>query len=108
MSLYRILLSALIAIVFAIPAFADDTASPSDSQNGQMMTTDAAQGQKINVNKASAKELMKVKGINAAKARAIVAYRKKNGDFKSIEDLSNVKGFKKANMKQIEEQLTVE
>jgi competence protein ComEA len=54
---------------------------------------------------------MKVKGLNAAKARAIVAYRKKNGEFKSLEDLGNVKGFKKIKpdtFKTIQEQLTVE
>ena len=33
------------------------------------------------------------KGIGETKARAIVAYRKKNGPFKSIDDLANVKGI---------------
>ncbi len=48
--------------------------------------------------------------MTVSKARAIVSYRKKNGDFKSIEDLKQVKGFKKMDektMKDLEDQLTV-
>lgn len=54
---------------------------------------------------------MKVKGINASKARAIVAYRKKHGDFKSTDDLAKVKGFTKMKpdqLKAIQDQLSVE
>ena len=53
---------------------------------------------------------MKVKGLNAARAKAIVTYRKKHGDFKSIDELKEVKGFKKMNEKKMQEyqdQLTV-
>lgn len=65
---------------------------------------------KVNLNEASAKELIKVKGLNAARVRAIVAYRKKHGGFKTTEELMNVKGFKRVKLttrKAIEEQLTV-
>jgi len=50
---------------------------------------------RVNINTASAVELRALKGIGKKKAKAIVSYRKKNGKFKSIDDLVNVKGIGK-------------
>ena len=47
----------------------------------------------VNLNTASQDELDALKGVGPAKAKAIVDYRKKNGPFKSVDDLNNVKGF---------------
>jgi len=48
----------------------------------------------VNINRANAAAMIENwKGIGEVKAKAIVAYRKKNGPFKSIEDLTNVKGI---------------
>ena len=47
----------------------------------------------VNLNTASKDELTSVKGIGPAKAQAILDHRKKNGSFKSVDDLKNVKGF---------------
>ena len=117
MSFYRSLLAAVAALALALPAFADETpatteqaAQPAAQSTETQATTPAATEQtKVDINKATVKELTKVKGISPAKAKAIIAYRKKNGDFKSVEDLKNVKGFKKMNadqMKDIQDQLT--
>ena len=46
----------------------------------------------VNVNTASSAELEALPGIGPAKAKAIVEYRQKNGAFKSVEELKNVKG----------------
>jgi competence protein ComEA len=51
---------------------------------------------KIDLNKADANILAKsVKGIGQKRAEAIVNYRKEHGNFKSIEDLAQVRGFGK-------------
>lgn len=48
----------------------------------------------VNVNTADAATLAhSLDGIGPAKAAAIVAYREEHGPFKSIDDLSHVKGF---------------
>lgn len=50
----------------------------------------------VDINTADAKSIAKVmKGVGIKKAEAIVAYRQKNGKFKSIEELSKVKGIGK-------------
>jgi len=48
----------------------------------------------VDINKADAETLSsQLTGIGAKKAQAIVDYRKANGNFKSIEELSRVKGI---------------
>ena len=48
----------------------------------------------VNINQASADELAEVLiGVGIAKATEIVSYRKANGPFKSLQDLSAVKGI---------------
>ena len=50
----------------------------------------------VNINTADAKTLAReLDGIGKAKADAIVAYREKNGPFKTAEDLAKVKGLGK-------------
>ena len=51
---------------------------------------------KLNINRASAKQLAKsIKGIGMRRAENIVKFRKENGDFKKIEDLMFVRGISK-------------
>jgi competence protein ComEA len=48
--------------------------------------------QKIDVNKATASQLEKFLQLEPATANAIVAYRDKHGDFKSLDDMKQVPG----------------
>lgn len=128
MSFYRSMITAVAALGLATSVFAADennnaAQNPAAADNNShaiqsadaSSTTNAAMGaeqatdQKVDINKASIKDLRKVKGLSAGKARAIVAYRKKHGDFKSLDELKDVNGFKKMNeenMKKIQDQLT--
>ena len=61
----------------------------------------------INLNTASAADLENLPGIGAKMAERIVEYRQKNGPFKKIEDLMNVKGIGEKNFLKLKARLTV-
>ena len=47
---------------------------------------------RININTASSKELSSLDGVGAALAKKIIAHRKKNGRFKTVDELAEVSG----------------
>lgn len=53
---------------------------------------------RININSASQSDLEKLSGIGPAKAKAIIEYREKNGNFQDVKDLEKVKGIGPATM----------
>ncbi|MEJ2362349.1 MAG: ComEA family DNA-binding protein [Gammaproteobacteria bacterium] len=61
---------------------------------GMLTMAAAASAAPVNINKADAKTLAKnINGIGPAKAQAIVKYRRENGAFKAVHDLTKVKGI---------------
>jgi len=85
------------ALGFSIAAYAGDE-QKSPILNGHTNTVATAlsaekikPSEKININYATVEELRKVKGIGKKISQAIVDYRAKNGNFKSIENLMNIK-----------------
>ncbi len=61
----------------------------------------------VNINTASAAELDALPGIGAKTAALIVEYRQKNGPFKKIEELMNVRGVGEKSFLKLKPQLTV-
>ncbi len=61
----------------------------------------------VNINTAGVKELATLPGIGSAKAKAIVLYRKTNGQFKNTKELIRVKGIGPKLMKKIEKEINV-
>lgn len=61
----------------------------------------------VDINSATQSELEAVKGIGPAKAKALVEYRQKNGPFKDLDTLAKVKGFGKASVAKLKDQLSV-
>lgn len=61
----------------------------------------------VDLNKATQTELETIKGVGPAKAKAIIDYRTKNGPFKSVDDLDNVKGFGKKSVDKMRAEVSV-
>ncbi len=61
----------------------------------------------VNINTATKEELTSLKGVGEKRAQEIIDYRKKNGDFKSVDDLEKVPGIGPGIMKQIRSEVSV-
>lgn len=61
----------------------------------------------VNINTANVEELQQLKGIGAKKAAEIVAYREAHGEFKNVDELTNVKGIGKATLEKLRQELVV-
>lgn len=61
----------------------------------------------ININNASKEELLLLKGIGEVKANAIIDYRKTH-PFKTIEEITNVKGIGPATFEAIKDNITLD
>lgn len=70
------------------------------------MGTLSAEGDKINVNTASASELETLDGIGPSKAEAIVKYRETHGPFQSADQLTKVPGIGSKTVDKLKDQIT--
>lgn len=64
-------------------------------------------GEKININIATQKELQKLTGIGESIALRIINYRKENGKFNTIEDIKNVSGIGESKFNKIKNDIIV-
>ncbi len=72
-----------------------------------MLSGSAYAGDKIDLNTASAVQLQELHGVGAKTAAAIVAYRETHGAFKSVDDLTYVKGIGEKKLSKIEGDIEV-
>jgi competence protein ComEA len=61
----------------------------------------------VNLNTASAVDFEALPGIGAKTAARIVEYRQKNGPFKKVEELMNVRGVGEKNFLKLKPQITI-
>jgi competence protein ComEA len=64
-----------------------------DGEAGAITFQSGGSSSLLNINRASREELESLPGIGPVKAREIVEFREKNGPFRSISDLTQVKGI---------------
>jgi competence protein ComEA len=101
----RTLLS-LATIAFLVTAQPALAGQPSAKSGARTTAKPAATGT-VNINTASATELDALPGIGAKTAALIVEYRQKNGPFKKIEELMNVRGVGEKSFLKLKPQITV-
>jgi competence protein ComEA len=88
-SIAAILIALMVAFSFS-PAMA---AAKPDTSKTATTETKAVASVKVNINTADVTQLTEIPGIGPKTAEAIVAYRKNVGQFKTLEDLIEVKGI---------------
>ena len=69
---------------------------------------EASKEGKVNINTATVEELKTLKGVGEKKAEAIIDYRKKNGSFKTKEDLMKVRGIGKKLFESFQERIVAQ
>jgi len=85
----RLFATLVICLLLAHAAVASPQRKPSSSSGAKP----AAAGEVVNLNTASTTQIAALPGIGDKAAQRIVEYREKNGGFKKIEELMNVKGI---------------
>ena len=68
------------------------TAAQETARRSPATSTASASSAPVNLNTASVAQLETLPGIGKATAERILEYRQKNGSFKKVEDLMNVRG----------------
>src|ERR1700752_1934541 len=99
------MLRTLFAIAVAAGVIAQ--AHPAGAQTSTSRSAKAALVANVNINTASAPELEALPGIGQKTAERIIEYRQKNGPFKKVEELMNVRGVGEKNFLKLKPQLSV-
>ena len=79
--------------VFAAPCFDNPQSAYNYLLTQEIVQTQARDQRSININRATEAELVSLHGIGSNKAQAIILYREMFGGFKTVNDLTKVKGI---------------
>ena len=96
-----------VAAIIAAAAFTVAAPSSASPLQGKSQDTKAAPAQVVNLNTAPAEQLERLPGVGPSTAARIIEYRQKNGGFKKIEELMNVRGIGEKAFLKMKSQLTV-
>jgi competence protein ComEA len=94
-----------IAVLAAAPAAAAQQKSSTPKSPAAKSAPSA--GAPLNINTATLAQLETLPGLGRAVAERIVEYRDKNGNFKKVEDLMNVKGIGEKSFLKLKPLITV-
>jgi competence protein ComEA len=98
----------IVLLVLGLASFAtaQTTAAPKPQKAKTAKTVSTLAGP-VNLNTATVAELDALPGVGKSTAQRIVEYRQKNGSFKKIEELMNVKGVGEKSFLKLKPLITV-
>ena len=110
--MHRSALVLVAALVFASSPLVAQSASPKPQGAGgraakPAVTATVVSAEVVNLNSATAAQIASLPGIGPKTAELVVQYRTKNGPFKKIEEIMNVRGIGEKSFLKIKDQLTV-
>lgn len=100
----HLFVAAIVVFAAALALAAPAGASPIPQKS---VEAKAAPAPVVNINTAPAAQLERLPGVGPKTAALIVEYRQKNGGFKKIEELMNVRGIGEKAFLKMKNQLTV-
>lgn len=103
------MLLAIVAMAAIPSAAAAQQAAPAAKPRPAAKSAKAVPGATaiVNINTATQAQLESLPGLGAKAAERILEYRQKNGQFKKVEDLMNVKGIGEKSFLKLKPRLTV-
>jgi competence protein ComEA len=100
----RVFTAVLMALALTVTA---GNARAQEKESVSPQKAPANMGAPVNLNSATSAQLEALPGIGAKTAERIIDYRQKNGGFKKIEDLMNVRGVGEKNFLKLKPLITV-
>lgn len=80
---------------------------PKEENKKEQLEQKEEKDKKISINKATQEELETIPGIGSSKAKAIIKYREEHGEFKSIEEITNVSGIGNSTFEKFKDSITL-
>lgn len=98
--------AAAIAAAVALVSVSSSAAAPAASRRPAASESRPASDVVVDINKASAADLVAVPGIGKVLAQRIVEFREKNGPFGEVDDLLKVQGIGEKSLEKLRPYLT--
>jgi competence protein ComEA len=93
--------------IVALVSLVSVQSQPASAQTPRRAAAKGAVSGTVNINTAAATDFVGLPGIGAKTAARIIEYRQKNGPFKKVEELMNVRGIGEKNFLKLKPQLTI-
>lgn len=99
-------LAAALAAGVAVVSISSSTAARAAGRRAEASESRPASDVVVDINKASAADLVAVPGIGKALAQRIVDFREKNGPFREVDDLLKIQGIGEKSLEKLRPYLT--